>query len=104
MQKHPNEFTRQQIRRFFADRHLEVKVVAVENSYVIFLQRFSLTEACNVDEPAGRVACDEDSGMWTLFWMSGCFRWLPYDRYPTLSQALAVMLDEQLASLFRKVL
>lgn len=104
MQKHPNEFTRRQIQKFFLTRHFEIKVVAVENSYVIFFRRFSVVDACEVDDPAGRLAYDEESGGWTLYWMSGCLRWLPYGRYERLDQALEVMLGDQAANLFQKVL
>ncbi|HXV21458.1 MAG TPA: DUF3024 domain-containing protein [Desulfuromonadales bacterium] len=104
MQKHPNEFTRHQILKFFSNRHFEIKVVAVENSYVIFFRRFSFAEACIVDDPAGRLIYDKASGDWTLYWMNGCFHWHPYDRYGRLDQALKAMLDDQAASLFQKVL
>jgi len=104
MQKHPNEFTRRQILKFFSNRHFEIKVGAVENSYVIFFRRFSFVEACIVDDPAGRLVYDEVSGDWTLCWMSGCFHWHPYDRYERLDQALEAMLGDQAASLFQKVL
>jgi hypothetical protein len=104
MQKHPNEFTRRQIEKFFSTRQFEIKVVAVEKSYVIFFRRFSVVEACFVDDPAGRLVYGEASGDWTLCWMSGCFRWQPYDRYERLDQALKAMLGDQVASLFQKVL
>jgi hypothetical protein len=104
MQKHPNEFTRRQILKFFSTRHFEVKVVAVENSYVIFFRRFSFVEACVVEDPAGRLVYDETSGDWTLYWMSGRLHWHPYNRYARLDQALAVMLGDQAANLFQKVL
>jgi hypothetical protein len=104
MQKHPNEFTRRQILNFFSNRHFEIKVVAVENSYVIFFRRFSFVEACIVEDPAGRLVYDETSGDWTLYWMNGCFHWYPYDRYGRLDQALKAMLEDQAASLFQKVL
>lgn len=104
MQKHPNEFTRRQILKFFSNRHLEIKAVAVESSYVIFFRRFSFVEACMVDDPAGRLVYDEAAGDWTLCWMSGCFHWHPYGRYEKLNQALEAMLGDQAASLFRKVL
>lgn len=104
MQKHPNEFTRRQILKFFSNRHFEVKVVAVESSYVIFFRRFSFVEACIVDDPAGRLAHDEASDNWTLYWMSGRLHWNPYDRYTRLDQALEVMLGDQAANHFQKVL
>jgi len=43
MQKHPNEFTRRQIEKFFSSRHFELKVVAVQNSYVIFFVASALS-------------------------------------------------------------
>ena len=104
MQKHPNEFTRRLILKFFTNRNLEPRVVAVENSYVIFFRRFNFVEACVVDDPAGRLVYDEVSGGWTLFWMNGCFHWHPYDRFEKLDQALEAMVSERAASLFQKVL
>jgi len=104
MQKHPNEFTRRQIMKFFSTRDFEARVATVENSYVVFFRRFSVVEAGMVDEPAGRLVYEEGTGCWTLYWMSGSFRWHPYGRYERLDKALNAMLGDQAANLFQKVL
>ncbi len=104
MEKHPNEFTRRQIARFFSDRGLEVDVNPIERGYVIFFARFSPMEARTVDEPAGRLIYHPGQDGWSLYWMSGRFRWHLYDRFPRLHQALAAMSSEQAAHLFHKVL
>lgn len=104
MQKHPNEFTRRIIRKYFDDRRIAVQVNAVPGGYVVFFQHFSAVEACDVDEPSGRLVFDDRGHEWKLYWMSGTFRWHLYDRYPALDQALHVMLSEEAASHFHKVL
>ncbi len=104
MQKHPNEFTRRRILKYFADRYLDVDVNAVDNGYVIFMHRFSAIEDCAVDDPAGRLIYDAELDKWQLYWMSGRFQWHIYDRYDQLSQALDLMCSEKAASLFHKVL
>lgn len=103
MQKHPNEFTRQIIRRHFVDRRIDVQV-KVAGGYVVFFNYFSAVEARNVDEPSGRLVFDEIRNGWKLYWISGNFRWHLYDRYPTLHEALSVMLSEEGANHFHKVL
>ena len=104
MQKHPNEFTRALIRKYFADRHREAEVAAIAQGYVIFFPRFSVIDACTVADPSGRLLYDPSRELWKLYWMSGRFRWHLYDRYPRLQQALEVISGEQAPSLFNKVL
>ncbi|BCR03915.1 hypothetical protein DESUT3_09840 [Desulfuromonas versatilis] len=104
MRKHPNEFTRRQILKYFEDRFLNVEVNAVENGYVIFFHRFSAIEACAVDDPAGRLLYDEEQDMWRLYWMSSRSQWHLYDRYDGLRDALDLMVSETAANLFHKVL
>lgn len=104
MQKHPNEFTRRQILRYFKDRHLDVKINTFEEGYVIFIQRFSAMEDCIVDEPAGRLAYDSDGDAWRLYWMSGTFCWHMHSRHQKLHQALDEMFTEKSCDLFQKVL
>lgn len=104
LQKHPNEFTRRVIHKYFADRQMPAQVNAVHDGYVIFLNHFSVLEACNVDEASGRLVYNESRDEWKLYWISGNFRWHLYDQRPTLNQALDVMLSEEAANHFRKVL
>jgi hypothetical protein len=104
LQKHPNEFTRRVINKYFADRQMPVQVNAVRDGYVVLLNHFSVVEACNVDEASGRLVHSEGRGEWKLYWMSGNFRWHLYEQCSTLHQALNVMLSEEAANHFRKVL
>ncbi len=104
MKKHPNEFTRRLIHTYFDRRKLEVVVNNVEQGYVIFFRHFSATEACNINDPAGRLIYDESQDVWKLYWMSGHLHWHLYDRYPQISRALDEMLSEHAGDLFRKVL
>lgn len=105
MKKHPNEFTRRQILKYFSDRHMEVEVTAVGCGYVIFFQKFSAIEACTVEDPAGKLVYEPGrSDCWKLHWMSGRFRWHLYRRYEKVHQALDAMLGDQAANLFHKVL
>lgn len=104
MQKHPNEFTRRQILKYFEDRFLDVEVNAVEHGYVIFFHRFSAIEACAVEDPAGRLIYDAELDRWRLYWMSGRSQWHLYDRYEKLGQALDLIVGEKAANLFHKVL
>jgi hypothetical protein len=105
MKKHPNEFTRRQIMKYFSDRRMEVEVTAVGCGYVIFFQKFSANEACTVEDPAGKLVYEESRPeCWKLFWMSGRFRWHLYDRYEKVSQALDVMFSDKAANLFHNVL
>ena len=104
LQKHPNEFTRRVIYKYFADHQMPAEVNAVRDGYVVFLHHFSAVEACNVDEASGRLVHNENRDEWKLYWMSGNFRWHLYEQCPTLHQALDVMLSEEAANLFRKVL
>jgi hypothetical protein len=104
MEKHPNEFTRRIIHRYFADRSIAVQVNAVRGGYVVFFNYFSAVEACDVDEASGRLVYDDGRNEWKLYWLSGNFRWLLYGRCPTLHQALKVILSEEAANHFHKVL
>ncbi|MFA5516946.1 MAG: DUF3024 domain-containing protein [Desulfuromonadales bacterium] len=104
MNKHPNEFTRRLIHNYFDKRKLEVVVNAVDQGYVIFFRHFSATEACNINDPSGRLLYDDFQDLWRLYWMSGHLRWHLYDRYPQISPALDEMLSEHAGDLFRKVL
>lgn len=104
MKKHPNDFTRQKILKYFADRRMEVEVRKVENGYVIFFHRFSPFEDCTINDPAGRLIYDQGQDFWTLYWMSGRFRWHIYDRYPKMHLALEEMISDRAANLFVKVL
>lgn len=104
MRKHPNEFTRRKISKYFDDRCLEAQVTAVEAGYVIFFHRFSAIEACTVEDPAGRLVYDEKRDDWDLYWMSSNFRWHRYGSFETLHQALDLMFSDKAANLFHKVL
>ncbi|MDO3378786.1 DUF3024 domain-containing protein [Geoalkalibacter halelectricus] len=104
MNKHPNEFSRRIIEKFFSSRHVEVSVTHVSNGYVVFVNHISHFEACAVDEPVGRLLFDERRNEWDLYWISGDFRWHHYASYDKLHQALEVMFGDQAANLFHKVL
>ena len=104
MHRHPNEFSRRQIGRFFTERHVEVEVKTVDHGYVIFFRHFSTFEGCMVEEPAGRLIYDESRQDWMLFWISSTWRWHLYERLDRLDRALEVMFSDQAANLFRKVL
>ncbi|WP_305042358.1 DUF3024 domain-containing protein [Geoalkalibacter sp.] len=104
MAKHPNEFTRRIITKFFTERHLDVNVTTVTDGYVVFINHFSLSEACVIDDPTGKLTFDESRDAWDLFWISGHFRWHAYASYDKLHQALEVMYGDQAANLFHKVL
>ncbi|KIH77911.1 Protein of unknown function [Geoalkalibacter ferrihydriticus] len=104
MVKHPNEFSRRIVERFFSARNVDVHVTSVRNGYVVFFNHISHFEACAVDEPAGRLIFDERRDEWDLFWISGDFRWHYYASYEKLHLALEVMFGDQAANLFHKVL
>lgn len=104
MQRHPNDFTRQVIRRYFADRGIDVQVNVADGGYVVFFSYFSAVEARDVDEPSGRLVWDRIGNGWLLYWISGNRRWHLYDRYRSLHGALAAMLSEEGANHFHKVL
>ncbi len=104
MHKHPNEFTRRQISRYFSTRYLDAEVNNIQSGYVIFIHHFSAIEACTVDEAAARLIFDTEQGKWSVYWMSGRFRWHLYDRYDRLDQALDLMFSEKASSLFHNVL
>jgi hypothetical protein len=104
MDKHPNEFTRLQIARFFKTHHVEADVTIVERGYVIFFHFFSAIEGKRIKDPAGRLLFHEEQDDWMLFWMSGKNRWYPYDRYGRLHEALMEMCSEHAAHLFKKAL
>ncbi len=104
MDKHPNEFTRLKIARFFDHHHLEADVTTVEGGYVIFFHFFSAIEARKVKDPAGRLLYSGEKQDWMLFWMSGKNRWYPYDRFPRLHEALDEMCSDHAAHVFKKAL
>lgn len=104
MPSHPNEFTRRIISKFFKDRHLEITITTVADGYVVFINHFSLSEACVIDDPTGKLIFDEGRNQWDLYWISADFRWHPYASYDKLHQALEVVFGDQAANLFHKVL
>ncbi len=104
MDKHPNEFTRMQIARFFRDHHVEADVTNVEGGYVIFFHFFSAIEGRDVKDPAGRLLYLDEKQEWLLFWMSGKNRWYPYDCYARLHEGLVEMCSDHAAHLFKKAL
>ena len=104
MNKHPNDFTRRQILRYFQKHHLNVDVKCVDGGYVIFWNRFSPFEGRQVEDPAGRLIYQKERDLWRLYWMSGKNRWHIYDRFPRLHEDLDEMCSDGAAHLFAKVL
>jgi len=104
MERHPNEFTRRIISRYFEARSIDVSINSIPNGYVIFLNYFSAMEGKIVDEPSGRLIFDDAFDEWKLYWISGNFLWHFYGRYHSLHEALNVVISDEAANLFHKVL